>query len=454
MTQYQLPRYFVAHSASADAVDDDGELLHVVDTFFVGSRHLKEREYFVVVDQFGNLRTVPGEKRGQFSEMLQNELAFNEISRNRSPRLIEANNVFLFNLQLVEQVGGVPGWNDPVYLYGTLSETVSTEKAIAGIKGQLTVTRGDLLEGLINCADDAFRYGSFAGSAGNFSQCFHITLPGDTEDEIRRGFGIVLAYPLFPPELLLTDVSNEIIISQLIYDLLSSLKEDFKREQISHPLVSTVLPVPNRLEIEQKLTSQGYLIEGERAVKKTVSGEGFKGFLASVFGALMNDDLTLPPEGTTQDFLALARETMRHLQNDYVSPRIIALKDCLKAAPAGQTNEVFVPPPIIKTPHQMPPVSIPVAPPVRLENRTKTENEPPDWMRDFIAVHRQSDAPPKITSTTNLKPPIISSESIISGQSRRDEWRNDFNTATKENSENKKSKIKPAEKPDWMKDFE
>lgn len=47
---------------------------------------------------------------------------------------------------------------------------------VADLKGQLTVTCGDLLEGLTNCADDAFRYDSFAGSAGSFSQCFHITL--------------------------------------------------------------------------------------------------------------------------------------------------------------------------------------------------------------------------------------------------------------------------------------
>lgn len=100
MTLPRLPRYFVAHSSSADAVDIGGELssLHVVDTFFVSSRHFKEHEYIVVVDQFGNLRALPGENHQQLSEMLQNEIAFNEIPRNKQARLIEANNVFLFNL--------------------------------------------------------------------------------------------------------------------------------------------------------------------------------------------------------------------------------------------------------------------------------------------------------------------------------------------------------------------
>src|SRR5262249_32282812 len=154
---------------------------------------------------------------------------------------------------------------------------------------------------------------------------FHLLLPGDREDEIRRGAGIVLAYPLLPPELTLNDVSNELVVSQLLYDILVSLKEDLEREQIVHPLRSIVLPVPSRTTLERQLISQGYEIKGGTAVKKAESGGGFQGLLATVFGQFMSDRLDLPPEGGTDDFLNLAVTTLNTLPG-WPSPRVSVLR--------------------------------------------------------------------------------------------------------------------------------
>lgn len=473
MPGYSLPRYFVRHAATNAAADiDDGALpLHLIDGFFVGDRHLQEREWFVAVDELGNLRVLSGDERESFSAALQTELAFNEISRNRSARLIEASEVFLFDLQFVEQIADAPGWNDPVYLYGTLFAPplpANSGARAAGIKGQLTVTRGDLLDGIVRSSENAFRGGGAGGIGGKLSLCFHLMLPGGTDEEIRRGAAIVLAYPLFPAELLAAtgDAANEIVVSQMLYDLLSALKKDFERERITHPLCSTVLPVVNRLTLERELKAQGYEIEGDTAYKKNDSGEGFKGFLASVFGAFSGDDLALPPEGDADDFLRLAKQTVDHLPNDFPSARISALRNRLKSAPARlPVQSPRAPTPPIKTPAppNTPPTPLKVAS-VGVKKTVVPDYDPPAWMRDFIQAHRQADAPPPVlNSLSQPNPPIISAAKNNSKtrkkrqQQQQREWEKDFAAPAAIESKSKsgqgEKKQSPSE-PDWMKDFE
>lgn len=120
----------------------------------------------MVVDGLGHLRTLPCEDRGTLPAGLQSELAFHEMSGGRPTRLLEAGEVFLFNVQLLEQPPGSPGWNDPVYLYGTLygPPPGGTDGRTAGVEGQLMVTRGDLLDGLVRGAAHAFRYAGLGGT--------------------------------------------------------------------------------------------------------------------------------------------------------------------------------------------------------------------------------------------------------------------------------------------------
>lgn len=471
MHGFSFPRYFVRH-AQTNAVDTDAGAmpLHLVDAFFVGNRHLEERELFVAVDELGKLRLLSGEQRDSFSAALQTELAFHEISGNRPARLIEASEVFLFDLQLVEQTAGAPGWNDPVYLYGTLFAPplpANSGERAAGIKGQLTVTRGDLLDGLVQSSDDAFRYGEAGGIGGKLSRCFHLLLPGGTDEEIRGGAKIVLAYPLFPAELLAAtaDAANEILVSQILYDLLSALKADFERERIAHPLRSTILPVVNRSALERELEAQGYEIEGGTAFKKNDYGEGFKGFLASVFGAFRNDDLILPPEGDADDFLAVARATLRHLAAvGFPTARNVALRNCLKTGSAKRQTKRPPPAPLppVKTPS--PPTPTRTAPVAARKTSADNSgsNEPPAWMQDFIRAHRREDgdaAPPKLTSTSKVPPPPLNStaksESAAQSKRRQIEWRKDFEPPSAEEpaKSGRKNKPPPVE-PDWMKDFE
>lgn len=447
-----LPRYFVGRAdAQSPGHSPDMSLspAHIIDSFFIGSRHLEEREWIVTVDILGGLQFLPDADRASLPEPVQHELAFNEISDVNRGRLIEASEVFLFDLQLLEQPAGMPGWNDPVYLYGRLYGPYpeSANEPQGGIEGQLTLTRGDLLQGLTAEAAGAFRCAGAGASAAQARRCFHLLLPGDAEGEVRRGAGLVLAYPMLPAELITADVSNEIVVSQLLYDLLSALKEDLEREQVEHPLRRLTLPVPHRASLEQQLRSQGYEIEGDTAHRKVGAGEGFKGLLASVFGALTSDSLKLPPEAEVDELLDLAKRTLMSLPG-WPSPRARALRDCVKPAPARRKIRPALAP-LIRTPQLGAPL-----PPVQPPRPVRRSNEPPEWMKDFISAHQQPDAPlPRLTSTTVLKPHTVSTRT-------EPEWLKDFEQPppVKQPDEAKKQRQSdsPGEpgRPEWMDDFE
>jgi hypothetical protein len=455
-----LPKYFIARAAqdSAASPDETTPLDHVIDCFFTGGRHLAEREWVVATDCLGHLHLLPESERETFPASIQNELAFHEISassRTRQTRSIEASHIFLFYIQLLEQLAGAPGFNDPVYLYGTLyGPYLDAADAQANeVEGQLAVTRGDILEGLIQGADYVFRYALPRDERGPANRCFHLLLPGGSDEEIGRGTGMILAYPLLPVELRSAGVSNEFIVSQIIYDLLSAIKEDAVREQVEHPLRSLVLPVPSRSLLEQELQSQGYTISGNKAIKKAVTGGEARGLLASIFGSFMNDELDLPREATVDEFLAMAERALTAMPG-WPPPRTIALRDRVRSFRNRQhqvSTPLFTPPPTV-TPPPRAPEKIRRARPVPT---TRRSDEPPAWMQDFIAAHRRPDSPPpKLTSTSVAN---RREGRRVKGKSSPPppEWMKDFDQPSSTPQTGGAQRQSGESKwPEWMDDFE
>jgi hypothetical protein len=453
MTQRLFPRYFIGRSDALSHDNSPGEILppnHILDSFFIGGRHLVERELAVAVDCLGNLQALPLDDIDTFPATARTELAYHEMSGGVQRRLLESTEVYLFRPDLLEQPAGTPGWNDPVYLYGALYGPwpSADSKHASGIEGQLTITRGDLLEGLVRGAGRAFRYAGSGGGNAQDARCFHLSLPGDREEEIRRGSGIILTYPLLPAELIQTDVSNELVVSQLLYDILIALKEDLEREQIVHSLRSTVLPVPNRVNLERQLIAQGYEIKGGAAVKKAAAGGGFQGLLATVFGPLMSDRLELPPEGDTDDFLNLAETTLNTLPG-WPSSRIAALRSCEKPVSVETYRNA-----LRRRATESPQIRIPQQSVIQRQQQVqpvRPSNDPPDWMRDFITAHRSPGAPaPRLTATSSVKP-----KSISSGEPGTPEleWMKDF-APQAANKNRKPEKSESQTKPEWIDDFE
>ncbi len=441
MQQRPLPKYFLSRAGEPNPARQPQSPAHVVDCFRLSNSYTVSQEWIVATDSLGNLQALADGNRANFPDQVQTELAWFEMS-GYGKRQIEATEIYLFYLQVMEQLPEAPGLNDPIYLYGTLFGPYPSASPVAGVEGQLTITRADLLEGLLLDAEFPFR---FAGDGEGTPRCFHLPLPADSADEIRQGRGMVIAYPLLPPELTITDVTNELFACRLIYDTLNALKEDAEEEKINHPLNQITLPVPSRAMLEQQLQTEGYEIEGDKAVRKTSRDGKEPGLLATVFNALLGESLKLPPEGCPEDFVELAKLTLRALPG-WPSARALALRNQIKPATLASSHRPINPPPIPpQTVYSRP------KPPLKLES---LHDGPPAWVQDFI-VHHQGTNAAKSHLTSNADYDTNSPD-----------WMKDFASDAipsvirkdaNETNASHKSPTKPVKKdnpPDWMEDFD
>jgi hypothetical protein len=96
------------------------------------------------------------------------------------------------------------------------------------LDGQLTVTRSDVLGGFARGGTDALHV-----AATPPARALHAMLPADREEEIERGKGVVLCYPMVPAELGSTDAGNEALVAQLLHDVLAATRRG--REETRPP---------------------------------------------------------------------------------------------------------------------------------------------------------------------------------------------------------------------------
>lgn len=476
MATRPLPRYFVSRSDSEwseEGIISHLEPVHAIDSFFLGGRHVVEREWLVTIDAGGFLKAVADGELSDLPEPVQQDLAFNEVIGSAASRSMDGVEFYIFHLEALEQPPETPGLNDPVYLYGTIYGPfpAASEESYRGIQGQLTVNRIDLLAGVVNSAQYCFHYQT--GAAGATQRCFNILLPGDREEEIMRGKGLVMTYPLMPGDIGLGDPWNEFLVSTLIYDMLTALKEDIQKEKVNHPLKDMTLPVVSRFSFEKELEAQGYVIKGETAMRQPGAAGGLPNLLPDVLnkplpnavtnaiGRIIKDKFTLPPEGTVDDFIALAQQTLAKLPG-YPPPRAKALQSRVRSASvearAGASRKTVAAPRPIKTPGGS--VS---APP---QNRKAKTSE---WMNDFISTHREP-ARSSETRLTNLSEIAATAQKTQKAVAKEvsnsnPDWMNDFGSqkaVDKKEAKPNQSKAKSTQtqaksaqsQPDWMKDFE
>ena len=397
MTKLNLPRYFVARSDSQPAVARAENFipLYALDNFFAGGRHLQEQEWVVSVDAAGILRATNGDQINQLSSDIQSQIAFSEVATEGKIRLVETVEFYLFNIQLLEQAAGAPGLNDPIYLYGTLHGPFpqSSGQDAYAIEGQLTVTRSDLLDALVQGAKYRFKTSGGGADIGSTANLFHMVLPGDRDEETLRGAGFIFAYPLLPPDMMLYGASNEVLISQYLFDILTGIRDDLEEENIKVPLRRMRLPVPNRLSLEQELEAQGYIIKGDTAVRKPNTKGGLNGFVHSVFGS-SKDELTLPAEGSIEEFLRIADQVIHSLpgwpperakiMRGKIQPASREVRMRAKGTAALKPRE-------IKTPNYTEPPRPNVNHPSTTGGaRAGQYPNPAGWMQDFINQHQNT----------------------------------------------------------------
>lgn len=427
-----------------------------------------EREWVVTIDSAGYLKASDGEKLGALPANVQQDLAFNEVIGSAASRTLDSSHVYLFYLEALEQPPETPGLNDPVYLYGTLYGPYpsSSSESARGIDGQLTINRMDLLAGIVDSAKFAFNYQSDI-SGHETQRCFNLLLPGDREEEIAQGKGLVMAYPLMPAEVVMGEPWNELVVCGLIFDILSALKEDLEKEKVNHPLRNIILPVPNRAWVEQELVSNGYAIKGNVATRLPGANTGIPKMLSYALGHLIKDKTTLPPQGSINDYIAIAETTIKNLPG-FPPTRLKALRNRVRpVSPEARAQGSRTK----SAPHQ--PARIPVGQtfPAQMGNAPPAKKV--DWMQDFISKHRPAGAgETRLTtmsglagSRTNTQPKKVakSADKAETKLNAKPDWMSDFDgpPAGKENIKpeapekiKEKKRETSQQKSDWMKDFE
>lgn len=447
MDLYRLPRYFInrAGTATHSEIDALSEPIHIVDCFMIEPRNRPTTEYIITVNNLGQLQALPGSERNNLPVELQTELSFHEMSNRGKLRRLLIDEFYLFNIQLLEQPTNTPGLDDPIYLYGNLIGPFPNLENTDGLifEGQLTLNRVDLLDGVVQGANFPFCYSNSSGSP--FSRCFHMMLAGDSESELRSGKGIVLAYPLMPPELLFDNIANDFNTAQLLYDLLNALREDLISESIKNPLRDLILPVPNRMRLEQQLKAEGYTIKGDTAIKQSGEKSSWGKWLGAIVDAIAGEELQLPPEGRIGDYLQIAHNTLASLPN-FPPARLMALHAAVKVGGFTTPINNLSAPPVIRTPN--PSLQNQSAPEpqnaqkfrVRVGPVAKSDG-PASWMQDFLVAHQQSGLNSRLTLMSDI------------GQSVKAKV-NDADNISKGNKPVKqRTEQMPAQPQDWMSDF-
>jgi hypothetical protein len=442
------PRYFVPHATTpAEPVRPDASaLVNVVDTLRLETAYLGEREWIVGLDAVGQLIAVPAGDRGQLPASAQAQLAHHEVTSGRAPRHIAATELFFFSVELVEHPTDAEGANDPVYLYGTLIGPWPGD-ALARVPGQLTVSRGAVIAGLVHGASDAFVYAQDAESK-TAQRSYHALLPGDRPDVIAGGRGLVLAYPAVPEDMQARNAANDRLVADILYDVLTQLQEDAREHGGPELLRQMELPVPSRFMAIADLESRGYEVNGDVAILRPQRG----GLVGKLAGLLGGEKVKVPPEATAPEFIELARQALGVLPG-WPNDAERTLRPLLRAGGSGISRAGLIPSVPARpagTPRPIPPR--PPPPPAR----------PNDWMKDFLDAHAHTKRAKAKISRSRPSIPAIPPRPAAPKPSGPPEWLSDFapssgkapTSAPRTPREKAAPEPEPKKKPDWMSDFE
>ncbi|HSD90478.1 MAG TPA: hypothetical protein VLB44_23295 [Kofleriaceae bacterium] len=370
------------------------------------------RELIVATDGDGCIHVVSD--REQLPQRARAQLAFHEVASGRTIE-IDAEELHIFDLQTMEMLPDAPGPNDALYVYGLLHGPYPSyaDTPVVAVEGQLTLTRSDLLGGLVDGVTQALAYAP--EPAG--SRCVSALLPGERAELIETGRGVILALPLVPTWLPECPVPNDLVVAQLLYDVLSALRSDLGID-------SPVLPVPNRATLEAELVAAGWKIEGDEAVR--AKGKGLMGALRG------SEKRKLPRQGSLDELVGEAKSALAKMQN---VPTAEAA--ALRRRATRMYTQVHVTPQIPKPP---PPHTAATPAPVAAP-RPRVETPSTDWMKDFVDAHRSPTRPA----------PRVSTPARVVSRDATPAWMQDFaETAPSDEPD----EAAPAPKPDWKSDFE
>ncbi len=421
------PRYFAPRSGEPPTelpLFEPEAVLSALGALRLSTTYGARTEWVIARMLSGALVPVPIEDRHLLPPRLQQVLTSHEVAGGATLEL-DARTLHLFEIELLEQSPDAPGLDDPVYLYGALSGPFPAQAGAPSCvrRGQLTVTRADLLSGLCRGVRSAFVLPPENGATKG-ARAISAVLPGDRDVAIQAGEGIIVALPLLPAEVAMQDASNELIVTQLLHDVLAMLRDDARTAHPDHPIAQLVVPVPSRAALEARLESDGWSVEGDVATQKLVEGKGLAGLLASVLHPIAAERKTLPPEGSLDELVALAERILPSIPGwpgsraQALAARVMVLAS---SSLRGTASSAAVP--ARPAPPDAASASVPRSTDLRAP-RPHASTPKDDWMKDFVGA-----SAPRATSSAKNAPrakPRLSPTTKAASPPSVPDWMNDF----------------------------
>lgn len=418
------PRQFVASAAEPpkDLDPDASELVGLAGVLSIENRSGAD-EHVLGTTVDGDLLALPAHTRGALAPPLQAALAHHEVARageRPTHPLLLAEEVHLLRVELLEEAPDAPGLNDPVYLYGTLSGPFPRTDETRSVRGQLTVSRADVLGGFLLGARWPFHLERT--DTASF-RCFLGVLPGDRAETLASGRGVVLALPWLDG---LEVPGNELFVAQILYDLLDAVQEELRAIRSTSAFAKAIVPVPSRAAFVRDLEADGFTVEGDIATRTKAT----TGLVSRWFGG--RERVVIPRQARIEDLLQMAELALRDLGAP--SPARLALGELIDP-PAGARHGIlsrFIGHARATRARAAPAAAAPTptasARPVDEGAARRAPRS--EWMNDFVDRHRVPDrAPPRLSSPTRAAPRASLEPSPA------------------------RAKAEPS-RPDWMKDFE
>jgi hypothetical protein len=182
------------------------------------------QEWLVGLDDSGMLTVQRTDVLDQLLPSVRDALMLHEVARGQ-PRVLAVESLHILEVYGLDQAPDVPGLDDPVRLYGALlgplAAGASMPAQLQRLEGQLAVTRGDVLQGFVAGAHDAFLHADPATDRS--VRTLHMLLPGDRPHTLAQGRGAVLAYAVAGSEAAGVGPGNESLIAEIVHDIVAAI---------------------------------------------------------------------------------------------------------------------------------------------------------------------------------------------------------------------------------------
>lgn len=365
-------------------------------------------ELVVGVDRAGALCCVRRDDPA-LTARAQRELHSHELlsssARRAAGRALGAERLFLFDMELVEQAGSGGELNQPVFVYGTLLGPLLPGAAPARHKGQLTLTRADVLEGLLLGQDWPFLY---ADEPGRERRHHHAFLPGGRAEELAAGRDLVIGYPRVPQDLSVGDPENAAVVQLLVGELAAAIRADLERSERAQNTLSRWFSKQRSLDL---------------AVPQSHALSDWLQLAAKALSCL--------PDWPSSTAEAMRKATS---QASHHGRAITPERAGVSSAPVSQPQQAVTPPSIPKRPTLL---------------RTAS-NAPPDWSGDFLPEQHRPEPQSTYVSWKAPAPPAPK-------PSAPGDWMQDFASQTDPEEREAEPVTQPdgaLPTPEWLKDFE